>query len=175
MFSKFTVKELVLIALIVVTIFLLGYILIPLMSMVPLPAYKALIVGPIYGIGITVLINKVNRFGVITLTGALLGLILSVFTPLMLMIPVISGLFTELICYLIFRNYKTIMSQAVAGGLFPALHVPVTMILMGFIIGGAYLEAIKNPLFIIIPTVLTYGIAFFVSYYGCKILINRKL
>lgn len=172
--KKIPTKDLALMALVITIIFVLGYLLTPIMGMAPIPAYKALVVSPLYGIGIGVILNRVNRVGVVTLVGLVFGLLLFPFSPFMLVAPVVSGIFTDLTCFVIFRNYDGISKKAIAGGLFPAIHIPVVMAMMGFALKGVYLEALYSPLLVLAPTVLCFTLAFVFSYYFLKIIDKRK-
>lgn len=168
-------RDIILITLVVTIVFILGYILTPVMSLLPVAAYRALIMAPIYGAGIIFLLNKVPKFGIVSLTGTLLGLLLSIFSPYMLLIPILSGIITDTCCFMVFRNYSSELSKTVAGAIFPSIHIPITLFLMGLLVGGIYLEALTNPILLVLPTVLTFFIAFYSAKYSLRIFKRRKI
>jgi len=172
--KKFKLNEILFISLIVATVFALGYILIPLMLMVPLPAYKAIVVAPIYSAAVTLIMIKIKKRGTITLLGLLLGMILSMFTVLMLLIATCGGLITDIIIRL-FNNIPEKNKVAIASGLFPAVQIPITFIVMAYTVGGSFGELLRKPLIIVIPAIIAFAIGYATSSGIQGVMEKRKL
>lgn len=170
--KKFKLNEVVFISIIVATVFALGYTLIPLMLIVPLPAYKAIVVAPIYATAVTLIMIKIKNSGAITLLGFLLGVILSMFTVLMLLIATFGGLVTEVVARLL-RSNKEKTAIAIASGLFPAIQIPVAFIVMAQVVGGIFGDLLKKPVIIIIPALITFFIGYFTSI-GIQTIIEKR-
>lgn len=154
--KSFKLKELIFITLIVALMFVIAYILIPLMAMLPLPAYRALLVAPIYGGGVLLATNRAKKFGTITVIGILLGVILSIFTVFMLFVSIIAGILTDLICGLPFQGYRREANCIVAAGLFPGLQIPLVFYFMAYTLGGVFNEYLSRPVIIFMPALVTF-------------------
>lgn len=164
----FKLKEIIIIPIVVALMFVMGYFLIPIMSVMPLPAYRALVVAPIYGIGITLALSSIRRIGVVSVIGLLIGVILSAFSIIMLIVSALSGLMTDIICIFMRDQYRKDPTILIAAGLFPALQIPLVFYTMAYTVGGAFEETIKTPIIMIIPTITTFLLSFYVSrkFYG---------
>ncbi|MDR5660090.1 hypothetical protein RH915_11420, partial [Serpentinicella sp. ANB-PHB4] len=77
-------NEFVFIGIIGATVFILGYILLPFMQMMALPESRGVIVAPVYGTAVTLVLYKTQKKGVISLLGFLIGMMLSMFSIIML-------------------------------------------------------------------------------------------
>lgn len=172
--KSFKINEIVFISIIVALVFALGYTLIPLMLLVPLPAYKAIVVAPIYSIAVTLILIKVKKPGAITLLGFLLGIILSMFTVLMLLIAALGGIITEIIIMLLKINRENSIIS-IGAALFPTIQIPITFFVMAHAIGGIFGELLSKPLIIIIPSLITFIIGYATSRGVQFIIYKRKL
>ncbi len=173
--KMFKLKELIFVALTVALMFAIAYFLVPLMGMLPLPAYRALLVAPIYGGGVYLAVGRTRKFGTVTLIGTIIGVILSVFSILMLFVSIISGLLTDLACGLPFRGYEKHRNCLVAAGLFPAIQIPLVFYSMAYTLGGSMAELISKPIVIIIPTLLTFVLGYLTARGVSSTLRKRKL
>ena len=168
-------KDLVLIALTVSTIFVLGYILIPLMQFMPLPAYKAIIVSPIYAGGLTLLAKKIPKFGIASLLGLLIGILLSGFFIGMFFIAFFGGMLTDFFSMILFRGYKSKKGILLSAGFFPGVQLPLTFYMAAYTIGGISGEALRHPLLVILPTALTFALGYFSAMGTYGLLEKRNL
>lgn len=173
--KKFKLNEILFISLIVATIFAIGYTLIPLMQMVPLPAYKAIVVAPVYSIAVTLIMYKVKRQGSITLLGLLLGMILSMFTVMMLIIASLGGILTDILVALLKKRLERKNVVSIAAGLFPAIQIPITFIVMAYAVGGVFGELLRKPFIILMPSIITFVIGYITSTGIQKIMEKRKI
>jgi len=161
--KKFELKEMIFTSLIVATILAIGYVLLPFMQMLPTPAFRALLVSPIYAVGVTLLTTKIKRPGIITMMGLLIGGLLSVFFIWMFFIATISGILTDITCLILFQGYNKDKSIAVASGLFPAYQLPITFVAAAYTLGGISKSLINNPFVILIPTLITFILGYVTS------------
>ncbi|MCC5910666.1 MAG: hypothetical protein JJT76_09545 [Clostridiaceae bacterium] len=173
--KKFQLKELLVMAIVVATIFVLGYMLLPIMHLMPLPAYRALVVAPIYAIGVTLVTKKIKKLGSVTLLGLLIGTLLSSFFIWMFFIAFLAGVLTDLSTFLTFKGYKSNRSIEVASGIFPSIQLPLTFWMAAYTIGGASGELLKHPLVISIPTIITFVLGYFTSKKLNQLAIIKKL
>lgn len=168
-------KDLLLIALTVSAVFVLGYVLIPIMQFMPLPAYKAIIVSPIYAGGVTFLTKKIPKIGIPSLLGLLIGVLLSGFFIGMFFIAFFGGVLTDFFSLLLFRGYKGKKSIVLSSAFFPAIQLPLTFYLAAYTIGGISGEALSHPALVIIPTVLTFILGYLASMGTYRLLERRNL
>lgn len=172
--KKLQLKDIVLISLVVSTILVAGYILLPLMQVLPIPAYRALLLAPVYGSGVTLLARKVKKTGVITLMGLLIGGLLAIFFIWMFFIATISGILTDITVLLLFKGYKKDRGISVASGLFPAYQLPLTFVAAAYTLGGVTKQLLTNPLVILIPTIITFLLGYLTSRGLQRVLAGRK-
>jgi len=161
--KKFELREMIFTSLIVAMIIAVGYVLLPFMQMLPTPAFRALLVSPIYAVGVTLLTTKIKRPGIITMMGLLIGGLLSVFFIWMFFIATISGILTDITCLILFQGYNKDKSIAVASGLFPAYQLPITFVAAAYTLGGISKSLINNPFVILIPTLITFILGYVTS------------
>lgn len=173
--KKFNLKELLFIALLVATMFTLAYTLIPMMGLLPLPAYRALLVAPIYGGGVLLAVNKTKRFGTVTVMGALFGVMLSIFSVLMLFVTFVAGALTDVLCTYVLGGYGKPRNATIAAGLFPAIQIPLVFISMAYFMGGVYETLLTQPLLMILPTLATFLLGFGAAWAVNQLTIRRKL
>lgn len=172
--KKFYLKELLLIALTVAGVFSISYLLLPVMLMFPIFIYKPLLVAPIYSVLVYMLVYNIRKPGTITLFSTLLGLILFFISPKMFLIPVVSGILTEIFVLAVHRGYSKEQSILVASSIFPAIQIPISLLLMVVIGGEVYKKAFDNLGLVAFFTILSfgYGVAVVSSFTR---LINKKM
>lgn len=168
-------RDLLLIALTVSAIFVMGYILIPIMQFMPLPAYKAVIVSPIYAGGLTLLTKKIPKPGIPSLLGLLIGILLSGFFIGMFFIAFFGGVLTDIFSLLFFRGYKKKKAILFSAAFFPAVQLPLTFYMAAYTLGGVSGEALRHPLLVIFPTIITYIIGYFSAVGTYRLLKQRNL
>ncbi len=168
-------KDLLLIALTVSAVFVLGYILIPVMQFMPLPAYKAIIVSPIYAGGVTFLTKKIPKIGIPSLLGLLIGVLLSGFFIGMFFIAFFGGILTDLFSLIFFRGYGDKKSVVFSSAFFPAVQLPLTFYMAAYTIGGVSGEALRHPVLVIVPTILTFVLGYLSSIGTFRLLERRNL
>lgn len=173
--KRFQLKELLLTSIVVATIFALGYILLPLMHLMPLPAYRALVVAPIYAVGVTLVTKKTKKIGSVTLLGMLIGVLLGTFFIWMIFIAFIAGVLTDLSIFFIFKGYRSNKSVEIASGIFPAIQLPLTFWIASYTIGGVSGQLIKHPLVVSIPTIITFVLGYFTARRLNRLTIIKKL
>jgi hypothetical protein len=171
----FQLRDLLLIALTVSSIFVLGYILIPVMQFMPLPAYKAIVVSPIYAGGLTMLAKKIPKIGIASVLGLLIGVLLSSFFIGMLFIAFFGGVLTDLFSLVFFRGYKKRLGIQLSAAFFPAVQLPLTFYMAAYTIGGVSGEALRQPLLVVLPTALTFCLGYLASLGTYRLLERRNL
>lgn len=171
---KFELREIIFISLIVAAILTIGYALLPFMQMLPTPAFRALLVAPIYSTGVTLLASRIRRPGTITMMGLLIGSLLSIFFIWMFFIAVIGGVLTDLTCFILFKGYDKDKSIAIAAGLFPAYQLPSTFVVVAYTLGGVTKGLLNNSLVILVPTIVTFILGYLTSKGLQKILRSRS-
>ena len=173
--KKFKLKELLFIAILVATMYVIAYTLIPMMGMLPLPAYRALLVAPIYGGGVILALNRTKRVSTVTVMGALFGVMLSIFSVMMLFISFLAGALTDLICGYLLRGYRSLNNRRIAAGLFPAAQIPMVFFVMAYFMGGTYKTLLGRPLLIILPTIVTFALGYGAAWALDKLTAKRKI
>lgn len=104
----------------------------------------------------------------------LLGLILLFFSPKMFLLPIVSGVITELLVIIVYRGYEKNKSIMTAASFFPAVHIPVALIIMIFIGGEVYKKALESIHYVFFFTGLSFAYGIFIINMFSRLL-NKKI
>lgn len=172
--KRFYLKELLLIALTVAAVFGISYLLLPIMLMFPVFIYKPLLIAPIYSTLVYMLIYNLRKPGVLTLFSILLGSILFFFSPKMFLLPIVAGIITELVVIMLFRGYEKNKAVIIAASLFPAVHIPVALVVMAFIGGEVYKRLFEDFHYVLLFTGLSFAYGILIINMFSRLL-NKKM
>ncbi len=118
------IRDNVQVALTASLVVVLGILVLPLMSILPLPIMKTIWIGPLFALSLYLLLGRTHTLGVSLGFGVVLGLLLNLFMPFALLVNGIAGIVSELLG-LFFKGTLVRGLQAVA---FPVLQVPLVFL-----------------------------------------------
>ncbi len=89
---------------------------------------KILLMSLYFSILLYLLILRCSDIGTLTTLSIVLGLILSVFSPLMTLAIILSGVFTDLTSYLMFKGYGKDKQKIISIGFYPLYSVVFSLL-----------------------------------------------
>lgn len=134
--SKFTVRDIVFIAIIAAAFVLSGMISIPFVLSADLYGLTYLVTALFYAFFIVILLLKVKKPGCVFLAGLINGLVLCMMSTVMLFMQVTGALLCEVVTLLIFRSYEKKASVITAAVIYMPLVFPMGIIGNMVIKGG---------------------------------------
>jgi energy-coupling factor transport system substrate-specific component len=167
--KKFTVRDIVFLAILAATLTIVGALTMPLAMTVSLFGVRNAAAAAFYGLFGAIGLMKVRKPGALVLIGIFNGVILLMMAPVMFFNNLFGSLLAEIIALLIFRGYQRDVAASFAAGLFIPLTLPLSL-LFGMLLNGQTLaQLITEPrvsLFICAAAVL---LSFLGSFIGWKI------
>ncbi len=163
--SKFTIKDIIFIAIMAAALVLAGALVMPLVMSTALFGLRNMTSAILYSILTIITLMKVKKIGTLTLLGLFHGFVLVMMAPLMFFNMVIGSIVSELITWIIFKNYESDKAKVVATTLFIPLTLPVTLIFTMLLHGQSVNEIIDRPVLSLAICIVTV----IISYIGTKI------
>jgi len=163
--QKFTVKDIIFIAILSAVLLLAGGLVMPLVMSVTLFGIRNMVSALLYSIFVILGLMKVRKIGTLTLIGLFHGSVLLLMSPVMFFNMFIGAILSELITYLIYKSYEKDKSKILATTLFIPLTLPTTFVFTMLIHGMTAAEVVEKPLIsagICVATVI-------LSYIGTRI------
>ncbi len=163
--SKFTVKDIIFIAIMAAALVLAGGLVMPLVMSNKLFGLRNMASAILYSILTMIALMKVKKIGTLSLLGLFHGFVLLMMAPVMFFNMVFGSLVSELITWLIYKNYESDQAKVFAATIFIPMTLPTTLIFTMLIHGQSVKDIIDRPmvsLALCIATVL-------LSYIGTKI------
>ncbi|MCK8825373.1 hypothetical protein [Fuchsiella alkaliacetigena] len=167
MITRYSPKEMSIVGITVALIVVGGYILYLLSNFIPIPAVKPILMAPFLGFAMVIPIFKVRKFGMITVISAIFGLVMSLLSILLTFAIIGAGVLSDLINFLLFRNYSKDRNIIFSIALFP-----VACSLSFFLIFGLSIEV---DILTIVFLLFIYVLGFLGAYAGYKIGTSRKI
>lgn len=163
-FEKFTVKDIIFIAVLSAALTLCGLITMPLVMNIDIFALRNLASAILYSLFCMLGIMKVRKMGTLTLIGLLCGFVVLMMTPVMFWSLFLGALACEIVTFIIFRNYSSDNAKLFAATMYIPFTFPGNLVFAMLIHGKSAGEVYNTPVlssFLIIATVL-------LSYIGAK-------
>ncbi|MGF7142644.1 glucan phosphoethanolaminetransferase (alkaline phosphatase superfamily) [Anaerotaenia torta] len=163
--QKFTIKDIVFIAILSAALALAGLLVMPLVMSSTLFGLRNMASAILYSILVLIGLMKVRKIGTLTLIGLFHGSVLLMMSPVMFWNMIIGGFVSELITWLIFRSYDKNGAKLLAATLFIPLTIPVTLVFTMLLHGQSIGEILNRPVLsgvLFIATIL-------LSYAGARI------
>jgi hypothetical protein len=115
---KFTVKDIVFIALISVAMLVVSFLTIPIVIAMPIPAITSIVFAPFAGLLMAIAMLKVQKVGTATLVSLFVGVVLLFMSPVMFCFMAASGIVTDVIAWVWKRGYTDARMVIVSCGFY---------------------------------------------------------
>lgn len=163
--TKFTVKDVIFIAILSAVLTVAGFLTMPLVMSVTLFGVRNMFSALIYALFAMLGVMKIKKIGTLTLMGLFHGSVLLMMSPIMFWNMFVGALVSELVVFFIYRSYEAVRAQVLGATLFIPLTLPTTLSFTMMIHGKTWQEIMEKPflsVFICAATVL-------LSYAGAKL------
>jgi energy-coupling factor transport system substrate-specific component len=166
---KFTVRDIVFLAILAAALTLTGMVTMPLVMTVTLFGVRNAAAAIFYGAFGVIALMKVPKPGALVLLGLFNGAILLMMSPVMFFNNAVGSLLAEGVALLVFRGYGTDRSVVVAAGLFVPFTLPLS-ILFGMLVNGSGLsDLVERPMLSALFCAAAVGLSFAGALVGRKI------
>jgi len=166
--QKFTVREIIFIAILSGALTLAGLVTMPLVMSVTLFGARNLVSSIFYGFFAIIGIMKVRKFGTLTLMGLFHASILLFMAPVMFFTVFFGAMASEILTLIIFRSYEIRQARILAATMFIPFTMPSTLIFTMMIHGMTLQEILSNPILAVLFTFGTIILGFVSSRVGEK-------
>lgn len=165
----FTLREIIFAAVMAAAMGVIGFIAVPLVSAIPVPGLRSLIVAPFYGVILGVALVRIPKVGMLTLISFFIGVVNSFIAPIMGVLFMACGIFTDLIAWLLFDRYRSSGAAIVCPGLYMMAMAPFSLLFGLMLARGTSLSAfLLNPLLVIGPALGSLLLGLAGGYLGSK-------
>lgn len=170
--KKFRVKDWVLMGLSLAMMIVIGKVLYSLSLTLPIPSSRVLLTAPVFSFIYTATILKTRRIGTVTLISLCYGIYMLRMSFFGALAGVLSGVISDILTYLIFRNYSEIRNIVYSVPIRSSLSVWTSFFIVNiFVPQSRFVQAGIIPTAII--TVLIYAVGLIASKYTVSIFSKR--
>lgn len=162
---KFTMKDIIFIAIMSAALVLAGLVVMPLVMSTSLFGLRNMTSAILYSILTIIVLMKVQKIGALTLLGLFHGFVLLMMSPVMFFNMAVGSVVSELLTLIIFKSYDSDKAKVFAATLFIPLTIPTTLLFTMIIHGQSFDQIIDRPLLSLSLCVATI----ILSYLGTKL------
>lgn len=150
-------------------LFVAGMLFWPLFAFLPSAALRPIVLAPLYGLFAEVLLQRAGYTGALAAFSLMMGLLLSAFSPLILVVSVSAGILAELVAIAAgaisgrLPWYQFPVTRMLGCSLYPALQFPLILHFMAVTAGGAAASMAVQPLLVLATT----GLGILLGLAGC--------
>ncbi|GHU64902.1 hypothetical protein AGMMS49983_11650 [Clostridia bacterium] len=167
--QKFTVRDIVFLAVLAAALTVTGVITMPLVMTITLFGVRNAAAAIFYGTFGTIALMKVRKPGALLLTFVFNGAILLMMSPVMFLNNFLGSLMAEIIALAIFKNYENEKAIFLAAGILAPLTLPTSVFFAMLLNGQTALQIVERPLLSALICILTAALSFAGAAIGLKI------
>jgi energy-coupling factor transport system substrate-specific component len=169
LFQRFTVRDIVFLAVLAAALTIVGALTMPLAMTITLFGVRNAAAAAFYGMFSAIGLMKVRKPGSLVLIGVFNGAVLLMMAPVMFFNNLFASLLAEAVALLVFRGYEKDSAVIVTAGLFIPLTLPLSL-LFGMLLNGQGLaELVTEPQASLFICLLAVFLSFMGSFLGWKI------
>lgn len=168
--KKFTVRDIIFLAIIAAAFTVSGMLTIPFIISIGLYGLPHMVTAPFYAFFSTICLMKIKKPGSLFIAGTLNGLVLFMMSPMMLLMQMTGSFLSELIALLVFKTYEDKRCVFLASALYIPLVLPLGVLFNMLIRGGTLQSILMGEGWAI---VVVYGAAMVLSSLGAAL--GRKI
>jgi len=121
---KFTLKDIVFAAIVAAAMNVLSFVTVPLVVALPIPGIRVVVVAPFYGLLLALALMRIKKTGTASLISFLTGAVLLFVGPVILVFLMASGIVTDLLIYLFWRDMEKPANIILGSASYLAVMVP---------------------------------------------------
>jgi energy-coupling factor transport system substrate-specific component len=166
---KFTVRDIVFLAVLAAALTVTGVITMPLVMTITLFGVRNAAAAIFYGAFGAIALLKVRKPGALLLVSIFNGAILLMMSPVMFLNNFFGALAAEIIALAIFKTYENEKAIVLAAGLFVPLTLPASVFFAMLLNGQTVSQIVERPWLSALICALTVGLSFAGAAIGLKI------
>jgi energy-coupling factor transport system substrate-specific component len=171
---KFSTKEIAVISITAALTVVIGFLFYSLGSVLPIPGNKFLIFAPFLGFMIYIPIDQTRRVGTMSVVSAIFAFIMGFINIFMAIAILLSGLTSDLLTIILFRNYKSEAKKVASAGLFASTSFIWAFIMSYYFTGNRVFLLIGDKRVLIPIVIVTYGLGVIGAFIS-KDLIKKRI
>lgn len=169
MFKKFTVKDIVFLAILSAVLLLVSGLTMPIVMFTNIYALRQLFSAPIFALFSAVALNKVPKIGALTIVGCITGGVLLFMSPVMFFNQLVGAIIVELLVMLFFKGYSSKKAVLFAAGIYVPLTLPITLAANALMNGQTIAQQLGNIPLTLVICIGTVVLGFAGAFLGNKI------
>lgn len=159
MFKKFTVKDIVFLAILSAVLLLLSAMIMPLVMFTNIYALRQLLSAPIFALFCSVAITKVPKVGSLSIIGVITAGVLLFLSPVMFFNQLFAAVLTEALLLLFFHGYRSKQAIVFASAAYVPLTLPITLMVNALMNGQSFVDQVGNVPLTLVITIGTLVLA----------------
>lgn len=167
-FQKFTIRDIVFIAIMAALLLVCSAVSMPLMS-TTLFGLKNMATAIFYGLFGTLTIMKVRKPGTMTLLGVLNAAVLAMMSPIMFLTNAVSALLAELVALLLFKSYENPKAIVASACLMIPFSLPFTAVFTVVLNDVSFAQVLSGSWLALLCCIGTVVLSFLGGFLGRKI------
>lgn len=169
MLKKFTVKDIVFLAIISAALTIAGMLTMPLVMSITLFGVRNLAAAVVYPIFCVIALMKIRKPGALIIVGLFTGFVVLMMAPVMFFNNFIGTLLAEIVTLAIFKNYNSDKSVIVSAALFIPFTLPTSLVFAMLLHGKTFSDVVAKPEISIFMCIGTFIVSFLSANVGLKI------
>lgn len=169
MLKKFTVKDIVFLAILSAVLLLVSGLIMPIVMFTNIYALRQLLSAPVFALFCSVALTKVPKLGALTIVGCITGGVLLFMSPVMFFNQVIGAVIAEVLVLVFFRGYDKKAAIVFASGIYVPTTLPITLLVNALMNGKTIAEQVDNVPLTVLICVGTVILGFVGAFLGQKI------
>jgi len=170
---KYTVKDIVIIALVAALTVVIGYLFYVAGSVFPVPGFKFVVFAPFLGFMLFIPTRKIQKIGVITAISTVFAALMSSVSLFMGIAIFMTGITTDLLTLLFFRNYNQTWKITASVGFYPVFAVLWAFLVSYLFTGNAMYKLVGGWISITLLCIVIYILGLVGAYLANKVIYTR--
>ena len=172
---KYSLKEVILIALTAVLMVTVGYVSFIIAAVLPIPGSKFLMHSALLSFMFTFPLIHIRKIGTLSLISFVFAFIMSFISIFMGIAIFSAGLLTDGITLLLFKNYNSNKKILFSTAFYPAFSLLTSFFVTHYITGNKLYLMIDGNISLIILSIILYALGLIGSYGAIKVIPSRIL
>ena len=167
---KFTVKDIVFIALVSAAMLVVSFLTIPIVIAMPIPAITSMVFAPFAGLLMAIAMLKVRKIGTASLVSLLVGIILLFMSPVMFCFMVVGGIVTDAFAWAWKRGYTDSRMVIISCGFYTlALILFSVAFSFVFVTKMSLPSLLQQPLLLLLIAAICFALGAIGALIGSKV------
>jgi energy-coupling factor transport system substrate-specific component len=167
--QKFTVKDMIFLAILSAALVIAGMVTMPLVMSVTLFGLRNMVSAILYSLFTILGLMKVKKAGTLSFIGILHGCVLLMMAPVMFWSISLGAILSEIVTLLIYKSYEREEATVFGAALFIPMTLPTTLLFTMTIHGQSFIQVVEKPIVSLALCVATVLLGYIGAKLGQKI------